>query len=95
MKVFMFQILTIGLEFPSRRPIGAFATADDVLKINGVVMMLESTLVLRESLVCVHIEKLLFAVELCDTQGRFWGELAESIKGSMPNGISEKGAIGF
>ena len=95
MKIFMLQILTIRLEFPSRRPVYAFAATDDELKVNRVVMMLKSTLVLGKGFILMHIEKLLFTVELGDTQGRFWGELAESIKGITPNGISEKGTVGF
>ena len=95
MKVFMVKILAIRLEFPSGRPVDAFATADDILKINGVVVMLKSTLVPGKGLILMHIEKLLFTVELGDTQRGFWSELAESIKGSTPNGISEKGTVGF
>ena len=95
MKVFIVKIVAIRLEFPSGRPVDAFATADDILEINGVVVVLKSTLVPGKGLILMHIEKLLFTVELGDTQGRFWSKLAEGIKGSLPNGIGEKSAVRF
>ena len=90
MKVLVVQIATIRLEFPSWGPVYALPTGDDILKVNGVVVMLKPTLLAGQCLVFVDVQILLFTIELGNTKWRIRSKFAQSSKSRLPYRVGKQ-----